>query len=283
MKKGLEGIARKKRYNQLPQIGFGEIFIPINVERNDFIAQCYSRERVYIMLENSGGMVKDCYISKSALRDIEFPDNSTNKAITGSSVVYVSDDFHNKPLIVGVVSKEDSVELISENIFKLLKSYNKNTVNIEGDAKKGLLSINVEDGEDEGTINITVKGKTGGKVNIKCQTEVNIETDEKINLHTTGEINLNTYNSANGELLSKFNISGTDVILIPQNALKIGEATEPVAMADSLEDILSELIDKIGAATVSTMLGAQPLLNAAEIIAVKDRLGEMKSQVTKTS
>ena len=228
-------------------------------------------------------MVRDCYISKSALRDIEFPQTELNKTITGSSVVYIADDFHNKPLIIGVVSKEDSVDLISQEIFKIFKDYNQNSVSIEGDAKKGLLSINVEDGEDEGTINITVKGKTGGKVNIKCQTEVNVETDEKINLHTTGEINLNTYNSANGELLSKFNISGTDVILIPQNELKIGEATEPVAMADSLADILSELIDKIGAATVSTMLGAQPLLNAADIIAVKSRLDEMKSLVTKTS
>jgi len=280
----MAGTKRRRRENHFDSVGYGYIVVPSNVEKDEYIASCYGKERVCIMTEHSSSMVKDCYISKSALRDIVFPDISDgNKNKTGSAVVFVCDDYANKPTIVAVLSKEDESDLLEEFKFQLKKRYVKNTVLIEGDAKKGLLSINVEDGEDEGAINITVKGKTGGKINIKCQTEVNIETDEKINLHTTGEINLNTYNSANGELLSKFNISGTDVILIPQNELKIGEATEPVAMADSLADILGELIDKIGAATVSTLLGAQPLLNAADIIAVKGRLDEMKSLVTKTS
>lgn len=275
-------VVRKRKSNEIPPIGYGHVIIPFGVDRADFVKYCYSRERVCVLLEQ-GGMMMDVKVTKSALKDIVFPETSETKYSLGSVVIFIAESFNNSPMIVGVLSDESEIEFLDEAMFLLSKIYNKNTVSIEGDAKKGLLSINVDDGEDEGTINITVKGKTGGKVNIKCQTEVNIETDEKINLHTTGEINLNTYNSANGALLSKFNISGTDVILIPKNELKIGEATEPVAMADSLEDILSELIDKIGAATVSTLLGAQPLLNAADIIAVKDRLGEMKSLVTKTS
>jgi len=276
-------VIRNRKNNASQGISYGYVMIPFGQDRDEFVRYCYDKERVCLFLEDSGGMLKNVKVSKSALRDIVFPDISENKYALGSMVIYTTLPFYGSQVVLGVITNESEVEFLDEGMFLLEKIYNQNSVSIEGDAKKGLLSVNVEDGEDEGTINITVKGKTGGKVNIKCQTEVNIETDEKINLHTTGEINLNTYNSANGELLSKFNISGTDVILIPQNELKIGEATEPVAMADSLADILSELIDKIGAATVSTMLGAQPLLNAADIIAVKSRLDEMKSLVTKTS
>ena len=69
----MEGIVRKRRRNQLPISGVGYIIIPNDVEKEAYIDSCYKRERVCILLDQGSSMVKDCYITKQALRDLIEP------------------------------------------------------------------------------------------------------------------------------------------------------------------------------------------------------------------
>lgn len=275
----MQGISRNGISRKIQNIGIGYIMIPSNVVREDYIENCYIRERVCIYLEQSGGMAKDCYITQQALRDIYFPESEDQ---LGSAVIYVADSFNQKPIIIATISKEDESQLLSQERFKIVKGYENNTVKVEGDAEKGVLNILVDDREDYGTINIKVKGKDGGVLNIDTGDEVNINADEKVTIKTTGELNLNVIDSVSGDNKCSININDTDVEIKPENELKIGEFTEPVALADTLADILNDLIHQLSIATTSTMLGPQPLLNASDISAIANRLEDIKSKTTKT-
>lgn len=238
----MEGIRRERRYSQAPTVGYGYIIIPFNVEADEYISNCYTRERVCIMAEHGGSIVKDCYISKQALRDVEFPDISdNNKYKTGSAVVYVTDGFNNKPTIIGVLSKEDETQLLTEFKFKNAKYYKKNSVIIEGNAQDGVLGISVSDGEDEGVINVDIKGKTGGKLNINCQTEATISANSKIHLKTTGEVEITTYNSSDGEINSSFKIDAENVEIKPKQLFNVGEATSPIPLGDKNKEVFEDI------------------------------------------
>lgn len=238
----MEGIRRGRRYNQAPTVGYGYIIIPFNVDAEEYISNCYTRERVCIMAEHGGSIVKDCYISKQALRDIEFPDISdNNKYKTGSAIVYIADGFNNKPTIIGVLSKEDETQLLNEFKFKNSKYYKKNSVIIEGDAQEGVLGISVNDGEDEGVININIKGKTGGKLNINCQSEATVFANSKIHLKTTGEVEITTYNSSDGEINSSFKIDAENVEIKPKQLFNVGGATSPIPLGDKNKEVLDDI------------------------------------------
>lgn len=275
---------RDRKYLQFDTSGLGYVIIPFDVEREEYISTCYSRERVCLLMEQGGNMVKDCYISKSALKDIYFPNpSSVDKVQTGSAVIWVADSFNNKPVVVAVISKEDETDLLSQYKFRQRKDFEKKSVIVDGDAKEGILNISVFDSEDFGVINVKVSGSKTAQLNLRSEGEVNVLGSEKVGVESTSKTQINIKNSQNGEVLSSVEVNGQDIILKPVNEVKIGEFTEPVALADSLADILNEFITKVSEATVSTMLGVQPLLNAAEIAAIANRLDEIKSQTTKTS
>jgi hypothetical protein len=237
----MQGVSRERRYNRFPQTGYGYIVIPQNVDKDEYINDCYLRERVCILTDQGGSMVKDCYITKNAIRDIEFPDIADNKNKTGSAIVFVTDTYNNKPTIIGVLSKEDETQFLNPHLFKQEKKYGKKSVSIEGDAKNGVLSINVEDNDNLGVLNISVKGKTGGKINIKCQGDSNFHSDGNTNISSIGNIALKTYNKANGEVNCSVDITGTNVEIVPKNVFKIASGVSPIPKGDKNETVLSDI------------------------------------------
>ncbi|MFW6273089.1 MAG: hypothetical protein ACOC2U_04860 [bacterium] len=276
----MEGVSRNSFSTKNNTAGIGYIMIPSNLEREEYVTSCYERERVCVYIEQSGSMVKDCYISQQALKDIFFPESTES---LGSPVIFVSDNFHKKPMIVSTLSREDETQLLSEHKFRVEKFYDKNKVKIEGDAEKGILNIFVDDKEQYGEINVSVKGKEGGKLNIDTSNEVNVNGDEKVNVQTSGEINIKTIDSLSGNVKCEISANGSDVKIIPDNELRIGEFTEPLTLADSLIKLMDGLITEISNSLVSTSLGAQPLINKAQIAAYKEQLDTVKSKVTKSS
>jgi hypothetical protein len=57
-------------------VQYGYIILPSDVDRTTFIEQCYRWERVSILIERGAGVIHECYITRSALKEIEFPDST---------------------------------------------------------------------------------------------------------------------------------------------------------------------------------------------------------------
>lgn len=238
-----------KQKNRPFPINVGYIAIPNEVERDGYVQNCYRKERVSILVDQGGFMIHDCYVSKSCMKDIRFPKTFEK---LGSPVVYLFDQNGTVPIIVAVVSTESETDLLDEGKFKLNKVFGDNRVQIIGDAKGGNLFINLEMfDEQDADVNLAISSKKNSRLNI----------------------------SVNGRTL----INSKDEFSIKTDSFNVGEATEPLTLADSLIALMSDLIDEIGASTTSTMLGAQPLINAPQILAFKNRLDEVKSKVSKSS
>lgn len=193
-----EGVSREMQGNPNFQTGVGYVVLPEGQDRDKYIQTCFRRERVSILLDNGGGFVKDCYISRQAIQQIEFPDNTSG---TGSCVAFINERFNNSIIIIGVISKEDETQLLEEKTFQLEKSTDGNGVNIFGRGKTGELFIDVETNQE-----------AGGKIIINLR---NTENNAEFQINCFG--NSKIYSQGDTDIISTKN-SRLKTITINENS-----------------------------------------------------------------
>lgn len=228
MSKGRTKVASSQAFVGLQ---YGYIVLPKDSDRDKFIEQCYRWERVSILIERGGGMIHECYITKTALSEVEFP-LEYNKL--GSCIVFLTDPFSGHPVIFGVLSKEDESQLLREGFFKLTKSYVGSVVTISGDAKRGIIDLSVSGGTvSQLNISVTNEDKTA-VVNVRCNGSINIETENILSLKSSKTATL--------EVEETFKINAGSEAMVKGDELK----TE----LDKTNTLLQSLIDIIKGASI---------------------------------
>ena len=86
-----DGVKRENIENYNYPVGFGYITIPYDVDRDLYIKTCYRKERVAIQLDDGGGIIRNCYVGKTAMQNIEFPENFDK---LGSGVFFIVPKFN---------------------------------------------------------------------------------------------------------------------------------------------------------------------------------------------
>lgn len=251
----IEGVHRKIQRNMISAVGYGYIVFPYNVDRTDFVQTAYRKEKVSIMPDQGSSMIHDCYITKSALREIVFPQENDQ---LGSGVVYVTNYFNNKPFIVGVVSKEDESNLFEEAGINFTKVFNQNKVTIDANAQRGEVVINVSNREDAASILLNCIGQEGTTFTINCNGQFFASVDSNVNISTRQTLTLKSNNSAN-TVSSSVEINNQDVNITPNRRFNIGEGSEPVPMGNQLatqlnqnNTFLSTLVQQVATALTAT-------------------------------
>lgn len=234
----LKGVAHKT--------GGGYVFIPSDVEREDFVESCYRTGRISIVRDNSFGIMNNVRVDIDSIQDIEFPEK-TGKL--GSFVVWVLDPFKKIPYVVAVLAKDSTYRPSKEN----QRFFQKETEN-------GTVTVSI-DGENV-TIDVISEGK-GGLINI---------------INRGGNINIKSDNDVNVETAGKINITSKDSINIESKLVKQNKGDEPSLRGEKTVKLLEELIDLLFKSRVSTTIGLQPLTNFIEINKLKDKLEDLKSE-----
>ena len=93
--------------------GVGYVTIPEGQTISKYIQHCYRTGTISMALEN-GGVIDKVIITKSALKDIDFPDSYLD---LGTQVFWVNQPRKNIPIIVGCISKTN--ELVNYNKDKI--------------------------------------------------------------------------------------------------------------------------------------------------------------------
>lgn len=272
------GVARDNQANYNYPTGIGYVVLPDGLDRNDYITQCYRRERVSILLDNGGGFVKDCYIDRNRLQEIEFP-ISPNQV--GSCVVFVNERFNNKPFIVGVISKEDESQFLEENMFQKQVGFQNNNVNIIGKGQNGELLIDIEsEVEDGGVFVLNVRNSNkNARLEINCFGDTTIYNEGNTTIRATENINAQTIKIENENetvtsSLSLNNNTGLryfdmwenqiiadnegNVVVIGKN-VKLNNGNSPLTKGDLLQIELNKTkgrIDRIISAINSAQTGS---------------------------
>jgi hypothetical protein len=212
-------------------IQYGYIILPSDVDRDAFIQQCYRWERVSVMLERGGGVIHECYITQTVLKDIEFP---LTKEQLGSCVVLFTDINSGHPIILGILSKEDESQLLREGFFRVVKTASGGMVSISGDAKTGVMTLAVNGGTLS-QLNILVSNadKTA-TIKVQCRGDVTLELD--------------------------------DTFQIKDKTLKINGGTEPMVLGTELQtqlnktnELLQALLDIINGPSIPEPGNSSPI------------------------
>jgi len=221
-------------YNDKPTytrkgIGTGYIIIPQGVVRSEFVARCLRLEKFSILVEK-GGVMHDCFITKSALKDISFPAQGEQ---LGSKIIFFTEEYGDKAVITGVVGSDDQTDLGEEEItvFKRSKDGNYALFTIDGN---GRISIDIMGDQKGGRFEISVRDED-------FDSEINLSVKGKINLFAEGDISIN---ASGGEIRLE---SERDIIMLP-NELKVGKADQAMVRGDELKrqlDKTNKLVDAI--------------------------------------
>jgi len=229
-------------------IRFGYVILPTGVDRDKFISTSLNRERITI-LNDAGAPMKDCYISKSEVKNIIFP--STDKDI-GSMVGYILTN-KGQAVILSVISKEAESQLLKESEKNLESEYDGSSAGISVDAKKGIISLNVSKEDGTGTLIVSVTGNDGADIKVNCNGSTSVFSKDKVSIESTAEIE------------AKSIVSDASFVSVQLSGNKISVANE----LTSLNDIISGINDACKKITVPTPSGTSGIpINLAEFEAV---------------
>ena len=260
-----QGIDRMLIRNMNDYVGYGYVVLPRNVDRRDYVQTVYNKEKLSILPDQGSSFIHDCYISRSALRDIVFP--QTNEEL-GSAVVYVCNQFNNKPFVIGVISKETESQLLREYGFMFTKTFNNNKVTLEANAEVGNVVISVNNMEDAASVLLNCIGRTGTNFTINCNGTFFASIDNSINVTTRQNITLRSENAEQTEE-STIVINNNNVTVTPNERFNVGTGAEPLAKGTELvnqlnatNSYLSTLVNAISTA-LSTIDGTAGSVSAA--------------------
>lgn len=265
-------------------IVFGHIIIPSGVDPTKYKLNCYSRERVSVVLENGQGIILDCYIDKTALREIYFPKDEKSLG----SYVAILQQRGKKGVIIGVVSYENESQLLTEGDIRLEKvDINGNVSSIRGNSTDGNMSLNVSNKQKEAVININVTGKdNSGKLNITTNNELKIRTTNKVDIESFGVVSVKALDKDNKDKFTE--------VKVENGKISFGKGSEPVLLGDETQkqlDKMSKRIDGIidainnAVPTPGDMSGAglQTTMKAGLLLIIqKEDFKDIKSELTFT-
>ena len=222
-------------------INTGYIIIPDNIDRGKFIEQCLRKERFSILVEGGGGFLHNCYITKSALRDISFPKHNER---LGSAVVFFTEPFGGKAVITGVVSKDDQTSINKEEIlvFKKTKDGNYALISVDGN---GQVNIDVIGTRGTGKLNINVRNDSyDAEVNLKVRGKINLYYEGDTTLKVVGgDVNLISSKDVNITANRDVTLSSTKNVNVKSDKLMVHGASESMIKGDTLYDELIKTND----------------------------------------
>lgn len=162
--------------------GVAYIVLPGDLERVDYINNCYRSGKVSILTEESQ-RYDNVPIGKHVVPDLIFPETV---GALGSQVVWINIAKYNQPNIIAIIDKNDEVIPVLENQFSLKKEFKDNLVEVFGDAKTGIITIktkgvgsnqsklilNIENTDENGQLEVNVDGQMD--INSKSTINVNV-------------------------------------------------------------------------------------------------------------
>lgn len=242
------GVSRENTWNNEVNVGIARIAVPFGVDRDRYVESCYRKERVCVIVDNGGTLVKDCYIDSSILQSIKFPPSYRE---LGSRVVFVMNSKNPVPIIVANISKSFDRNISREESFSIYREYKGGVLSIVGSGE-GKLYINLSniDGAD---VKISSRGvgssielNSDGIVTLNSEDDITANSSKKVVhnvLNDVGDIEKSLEVSENGlrywdDKDSKFEIS------YEEGKIKHHEGSEPIPLGDTLKSELNKLNSK---------------------------------------
>ena len=245
----IKGIKREQNWNSNITVGVGYIAVPFGVDRDNFVETCYRKERVNIILDQGGTMVKDCYIDSRVLQSVKFPKKYDR---LGSQVIFVMDKFNTIPVVIASVTRSKERVVGSEESIVIEKSKDKGKMSLIGDGK-GKLLINLRS-QDGSSVKLSVRGASSD-ITLNSDGIITLNAEDDITLNSSKEIVYNFLNTE-GEVSKSLILNAEGLIYrddngnhfkIDYNNNKIihNNGNQPIPKGEDLRVELNKLKNKL--------------------------------------
>lgn len=171
------GLVNVKAPADYPPIMTGNVIIPTQVDREDYIKTCQRLGRVSVYIASNGAVLHNCIVTNQVFQDLTFPE--TEKDL-GSLVLVTSDSYYNYNIVIGTLPYGNQTSNYQEGVYQKFWS---------GEESNFSEKVNWLEGE----MDTTVSGKRKSKISINAR---NSERTAEINLNSNGNVNI----FADGEL-----------------------------------------------------------------------------------
>lgn len=178
-------------------VGLARVIVPSDVDRDQYVADCYRTGRIDLYDENQGTYLKQCYATNEVLANLKFPRGVGD---IGDPVVWVAQPtIFNRPMVIGTFPSGDRMRLGTDQTIEIHKEWDKGYVDVTADAKDGSLNVVVHGQEKSGgTVRVSVLGdedsilevKTDGLVSVESGKELRVRSYEKIDMQLENPENL---------------------------------------------------------------------------------------------
>lgn len=280
--------------NPIGQSGIGYIVIPDETMRDQYIENCYRTQTVTINGGYGYGYISQVKILPDVLQKISFP---LEKDGRGSQVLWLRENFSNRPIVIGILSEEGLTNLLSANQSRYVQEINDKIVEIFQDANSATLNINVVGNKDFPS-KINIKVTSGSE-----DSEISLVSDGKVSVDANS-INLTSYKDINASLKTSdgddiFNINGNaegisfsdengnsisinkdNINITPAKKINFNTGKEPMVLGRTLVDILKEILQGIQNITVTTSSGTSSVpLNISTFSSISQKLENILSEI----
>ncbi len=224
------------------------VCIPVYQDRAEYVKNVYITGVVSIV--NDNGEFTTAKVGRLSLQLLEFPEDDKSY---GSEVACLCNSYNGQLYIVDVFNKSGTYLFQDENQYRLIKQ--------NGD---GVASITID---GNGNITLDVDGSDeNGKITINCSTE---GRKGKLNVIVNGDILIQNDGTTS--------LKSTQQVLIDAPKILLAEgAEEPILLGKKTVQLLSDWLDQLAKESA----GPYPLLGQATYTQMKQKLEELKSQIS---
>lgn len=280
--------------NTIGQSGIGFIVVPDDSTRQQYIDNCYRTSTVTINGGFGSGYISAVKILPDVLQKIHFPLKSTER---GTPILWLRENFSNRPIIIGVISEAGYTNLLKENQNRFVQEIGGKMVEIFQDANSAILNINVI-GIDDTPANINIKATSNGNsiINISSDGQVKISAKDIIGI-ARNNFQFTLKDGKNNELITlsgnvdEMKYSDTfgnsitsnkdNINITVAEKFNVNSGKEPMVLGQTLVDLLNELFDAIKQITVTTSVGTSSIpVNVSTFASIQQKLNNVLSQTS---
>lgn len=206
-------------YNGATQSGTGRVIIPYEVNRAEYIKDCYNRGVLTIHSGVDGTVMNHVRCTREVIQNIKFPEKYDE---FGTIVVWVRDSILSSPIIIGSLPNENEQIPFNENSLKINRSIVDKfaDINISGD--DALISIDIL-GNDVTPSELRVRVNSNNKqskVFIETDNELFITADNKVNIVSSKQI-FSSVEDESGKVISEIDINGENISIISKDSINL--------------------------------------------------------------
>ena len=275
--------------------GVGFVVIPSEVDRVQYINDCYRTNTLTINGGKGYGYFSGVHADINVMQNIHFPTDEENR---GTPVVWVKDAISQLPVIVGVLRKQNEYYSLNENQWRLKRGTETRNVEIFVDGTTAGLDITVLGDKDEPAnidIKLTSENKdsvlnvvSDNEINITGERAVNVTSNQKATLKVTekGEDKMSlSYELGKGlkykdEFENEITAKDGQVDIISKK-INHNSGKEPMVLGNTLADLLNDFLAAVQKITVISPVGVTSTpVNAADFAAIQAKLDTIKSEIS---